>query len=377
MRRGHDAGASGLGEPEPGGFRSDNGVRHDNSRDGELRPDSIRPDDVHMVRNLLRDLVDDVEERPDALARMLATTRRRHSRRRPVLSVGALAAVTAAVFLVALFVIPDGPVSPPQPQPVDLAPNEYVAQPDPGALDVFDVSTGHEVRSLARLHTERAGALAVDGNRVYAVTTTGGRDGILEARDGTAPQQVEPPGTPITALTAAAGMIAYSRDGSVTVARDGGQQHLAVPEAGPVLDLALGPDGRLAVLTRQGIQVIPAGPGTGNATPRMLSLSTGGCAPIAVAWSEGQLAALQQVRCEPAAPVRIARVDPAKGELVGGGVPFDVGVPGQVRLSTDRLGRLLVSKSGGQQWLVDGTDVRPVPPACTQAGRCAAAPGVF
>jgi hypothetical protein len=73
--------------------------------------------------------------------------------------------------------------------------------------------------------------------------------------------------------------------------------------------------------------------------------------------------------------------DPASGEQLGAGVPFDLRA-GAVRsdavaLSADRLGRFLVSGAGTRQWLVDGADVQVVPKACSPGGACAATPATF
>ncbi|GAA4858508.1 hypothetical protein GCM10025787_48790 [Saccharopolyspora rosea] len=333
--------------------------------------------DEDLVRTQLHRFVEDVEPSPDALPRVLAAARRRRSpRRNLVLAAGAAVTATAA-FLVALLVIPDGRDA----EPVSVQPNSYLASPTTGVIASFDVLSGHENREIARIAGARAGVLAADGDRAYTAVDDHGRIRIVEVWAGGRRVVGEVPGTDRPVLAANAGRVAYVDGNAVTVLRGQQRRSIPVPPGLRVHDLALAPDGRLAVLAgppdspRSSVSVVaPAGmslDGRPEATP------PDGCGPLAVTWSGHDLAALQPVDCS--GQVRVATFDSDSGRQLGAGVPFRAGplVPDSVQLSTDRLGRFLISTGATGQWLVDGSVVRQVPPACSAGGACAGTPGTF
>jgi hypothetical protein len=345
--------------------------------------DCAREEDV--LRGQLHDLVDDVEPRVDALPHVLAAARRRRSpRRRFVMaSVAAVGVAATAVFLVTVFALP-GQV-PRGAEPVSVGPNSYLAEAEPGVIASFDVVSGRQLQQVARLSGRSAGVLAADGNHVYTVVVTGSGREIVEVLPNGEQRVVRglPGDAQSPVLAARAGRVAFlDRDG-VVVLRNGAEQRLPVPPGVRVLDLALDPDGRLAVLTApvapgpRGIHVVE--PGAVSMSERPNIVPAGECGPLAIAWSGREVAALHPVDCA-SSRVRIATLDRASGEPIGAGVPFDSAprrLDSGVRLSSDRLGRFLVGAADGRQWLVDGSDVRTVPPACSPSGACATAPGAF
>ena len=339
--------------------------------------------DVDLVRAHLHRSVEDVEPRPDALPRLLATHRRRPARR-PVFKVaGAVLAATAAV-LVALVVFPDQRPGPPA--PVSVQPNSYVAQRQPGVLASFDVASGRQLHRLARISGQPSEALAADGDRVYAVASAPEGLRIVEVAPNGAKRVVHgvaPQARP-TALAAGGGRVAYADRNAVVVDLGAGrEQRVLVPAGSAVRDLAVSPDGRLAVLTgapaggESELRVLPPGATTMSASP--LASGPSGCGPQALAWSGSDIAALSPVRCgSPRA--RIQTLNPEDGSRIGAGTPFETGpspLGEGVRLSADRVGRFLVSASDFRQWLVDDAGPRAIPPACSPAGACGGAPAVF
>jgi hypothetical protein len=339
------------------------------------------PDDVDRVRTGLRLLVDDVEPRGDALPRLLAAAHRRKSPRRPLIAASVVAVTATAVFLVALLVFPVGP--PRGTEPVSVAPNSYLAQSQPGVIASFDLVSGRQLQEVGRVSGGGSGVgLAADGDRVYTVVARGTERDLVNVSPNGAqvPVAVLPSGGPSPALAAGAGRVAYAAGGAVVVRRGLDQQRIPVPPGLHVVDLALDSDGRLAVLTAPdpggaaGIHVVE--PGAASMTERPPIVLAGRCGPMAIAWVGHDVAALRPVDCT-SGRVRVATLDRTSGEQIGAGVPFDAGpADGRVGLSADRLGRFLVSE-GARQWLIDGSDVRTVPPACSPAGGCANEPGVF
>lgn len=331
------------------------------------------------LRSGLHALVDDVEPRGDALAKLLAA-RRRHTRkapRRPLFAVGGAAVAATAVFLVALVALPGAPR---RPEPVSVAPNSYVAASADGELASYDVLSGRQVRPLAQLGAPVRGAPAADGVRIFArIPAGGGEDVVGVSADGTR-WRVAHATRPGSVLAAGGGRVAHVDADQVVVSGSGAEQRIPVPAGQRVTDLALGGDGRLAVLTSSGadsqLGVVPPG----ATTMRPLALPAGTCGPLAVTWSGGKIAALSPAACDGSSGrVRITTVD-ENGEMIGAGAPVDLGAlpgPERLQLSTDPLGRFLISVTGGGQWLVDGSAVRPVPRACAPSGECAAEPGTF
>ncbi|WP_258342292.1 hypothetical protein [Saccharopolyspora gregorii] len=331
--------------------------------------------DVDELRSALHAIVDDVEPRGDTLPRLLAARQRRSRRpsRRPLIAAGGIAVAATAAFLVVLAVVPTGPRAP---EPVSIAPNSYVAAPAT-SLASFDVLTGKRNDVLADLPAPVRGSLAADGNRVYAtVPADGGSDIVVLGPDRIVRPVAHRTGSG-TALAAGDGLFAYSDDDEIVVDGAGPARRIPVPAGQQVHDLAVGGGGRLAVLTSDSaIHVVAPGAGElGAPVPQ----PAGTCGPRALAWTERDLAVLAATDCGGAERLRIATLDADSGRAIGGGVPFGTGgdVPAeQVQLSVDRVGRYLVSVGDGRQWLVDGTDVRPVAPACSDDG-CAAAPATF
>jgi hypothetical protein len=336
--------------------------------------------DADLVRAHLSRSVEDVEPRPDALPRLLAATRRRPARRPVFKTAGAALAATAAV-LVALVVLPEWRPGPPA--PVSIRPNSYVAQREPGVLASFDVASGHQLHRLARVSGRPADALAADGQRVYAVARA--RDGlqIVEVAPNGAKRVVRevPPEARPTALAAGGGRVAYADRDAVVVVLGTRQQRVPLPAGSAVRDLAVGSDGRLAVLTgkpaddRGELRVLPPG-ATRMSEP--LAGGTSDCGPRAVAWSGPDIAALSPVRCG-SPRVRVQILSP-EGSRIGAGTPFETGpapLGEGVRLSADRVGRFLVSAPDSRQWLVDGSGARAVPPACAPDGSCGGGAATF
>ncbi|MEU6132646.1 hypothetical protein ABZ805_26005 [Saccharopolyspora sp. NPDC047091] len=330
--------------------------------------------DVEELRNALHAIVDDVEPRGDTLPRLLAARQRRSRRpsRRPLLAAGGIAVAATAAFLVVLAVVPTGPQAP---EPVSIAPNSYVAAPA-ATLASFDVLSGKRTDVLADLPAPAQGPLAADGNRVYAaVPAAEGSDIVALGADGIVRPVAHRTGA--GALAAGDGLVAYSDAGEIVVDGADRPRRIAVPAGQQVDDLAVGNGGRVAVLTSDAaIHVVAPG---GTELGRPMSPPAGTCGPRALAWADRNLAVLAAADCGGAERMRIATLDADNGQAVGGGTPFSTGGDlgaDQVQLSADRVGRYLVSVADGRQWLVDGTDVRPVARPCSESG-CATSPATF
>ncbi|PKW15010.1 hypothetical protein [Saccharopolyspora spinosa] len=335
--------------------------------------------DVDLLRAQLHRLVEDVEPKPDALPRLLAATRRRRSPRRPLLALVGAVAVAAAAFVVASLVIPGQQ----EPEPVSVQPDSYLAAPAPGVIASFDVRSGRENQEVARVDGADAGVLATDHDRVYTTVSTSDGRRIVEVllRGG---QRVLPGDVGDGRLLTAGGeRVAYLDGNAVVVVQGGGQrQRIAIPPELRVDDLALADDGRLAVLagqqgSRQSLVLLLA-PDATSLAGHVDAVPDATCGPVAIAWSGRDVAALQPVDCG-GEQSRVATYAADSGRKIGAGVPFRTPplAAGQARLSTDPLGRFLVSTKGKGQWLVDGSMIRPIPPACTDDGACAEGPGVF
>ncbi|MBE9374616.1 hypothetical protein IQ251_09165 [Saccharopolyspora sp. HNM0983] len=328
-------------------------------------------DREELMRERLHRLADDVDPRPDALPTLLAATRRRHRRRHVPLLVAVTAAAAVAVLSAVVLVVPGRNAA----EPVSVGPDSYLAQPRPGVVAEFDLGSGAHDRRLAEVPAA-TGALAADGERVYAGTA----DGIVQlAPDGTGRAL---PGTDDVPerISAAGGRVAFPTAGAVAVLHGGARTSVPLPPGLRVQDLALAPDGALAVLaaapgeSAARLYVLPAGAHDWRPLP-----DPSGCGPVAVSFSGADVAALQPVSCtDPRLRVTTLRAE--DGRIVGGGAvlpaerPLE---PGEAGLSTDALGRHLVSVPGGGQWLVDGAEVRDVPWPCTREGECAPDPGVL
>ncbi|QIZ36492.1 hypothetical protein [Saccharopolyspora sp. ASAGF58] len=334
--------------------------------------------DVDLLRAQLHRLVEDVEPKPDALPRLLAATRGRRSPRRPLLALVGAVAVAAAAFVVVSLGIPRQQ----EPEPVSVQPDSYLAAPAPGVIASFDLRSGRENQEVARVDGADAGVLATDRDRVYTTVSTSDGRRIVEVllRGG---QRVLPGDIGDgRLLTAGGGRVAYLDGKAVVVVHDGGQQQrIAIPPELRVDDLALADDGRLAVLAgHQGSQalVLLLAPDATSLAGHVDAVPDATCGPVAIAWSGRDVAALQPVDCG-GEQARVATFAADSGRKIGAGVPFRTPplAAGQARLSTDPLGRFLVSTKGKGQWLVDGSVIRPIPPACTDDGACAEGPGVF
>lgn len=335
--------------------------------------------DVDLLRAQLHQLVEDVEPRPDALPRLLAATRRRRSPRRPLLAVVGAAAVAAAAFVVVSLV---GIPGQQEPEPVSVRPDSYLAAPAPGVIASFDVRSGRENQEVARVDGGDGGVLATDHDRVYTTVSTSDGRRIVEVllRGG---QRVLPGDIGDgRLLTAGGGRVAYFDGDAVVVVRGSQQQRIAIPPELRVDDLALADDGRLAVLagnqgSRQALVLLLA-PDATSLAGHVDAVPDVACGPVAIAWSGSDVAALEPVDCG-GEQARVATFAADSGRKIGAGVPFRTPplAAGEAQLSTDPLGRFLVSTRGKGQWLVDGSVIRPIPPACTDDGACAEGPGVF
>ncbi len=331
---------------------------------------------VDEVRRRLGDAVDDVEPAPDALPRLLSAVRKRRSPRRPLIAVAGAAAVTAVVVA---FIQVDQP----RPEPAGVAPNSYVAQPEPGVIASFDVGSGRQLDQIARTPVP-GGTIAADEDRVYVLLQNGAEQGIVEIDAAGEQRTLEPLSEhrEVRAFAAGAGTVAYAGDREVVVGAGAAQRRLTVPPDLDVLDLAVGDEGRIAVLTRsqRGETRVHVG-SDGTELAALPTVPTpGDCAAIAVEWTGPQLAVLSPVECGAAERLRVSTFDPVSGDVVGGGVPFPV-TPHRidadsVQLSTDRLGRFLVSASGTPQWLIDGGTVEVLPAPCSE-DTCARTPATF
>ena len=327
-----------------------------------------------LLRAHLHRLVEDVEPRGDSLPRLLASVRRRRSpRRQLVLAAGAAVAATA-VFLVALLAFPENRGT----EPASVEPNSYVAAPAPDSIAAFNVVTGQQLGRVATLPGAPVGALATDGERVFAIVAAGPRHQIVESSPRGGQRVLAEVSPQANLLAAGGGRVAYA-DRDAVVVRGASERRLPVPAGEQVIDLALAADGRLAVLTaaegsRAGVIHLVAPEETSMA--RVIDPHDD-CGPLAVTWSGPEVAALRSAGCD-TGRVRVATIDD-RGRQIGAGLPFEAGRMDahDVQLSTDRLGRFLVSVAGDRQWLVDGSDVRQVPPACAPEGGCAAVAATF
>ncbi|MER7011551.1 hypothetical protein ABT324_09010 [Saccharopolyspora sp. NPDC000359] len=333
--------------------------------------------DVEVVRTQLHRLVDDVEPSPDALPKVLAAARRRKPSRRPLFAaVGAVAAAAVAL-VVAVAVLPGQQ----QPTPVSVQPNSYLAAPEPGVIASFDIYSGRQNGVLSDIPGADPEVLATDRHRVLAVTTTsGGRQLVEVAADG-AKQVLPVPIGDARLLTAGGGQVAYQDGDAVVVLRGEQQQRIALPPGMRVDDLALSDSGQLALLATEpgrdqaSVLVLAAG---ANSLTDHVEAASDGCSPVAIAWTRGDIAALEPPACG-AGQARVATYATDSGRKLGAGVPFQAPelTAGTARLSADPLGRFLVSTDGRGQWLVDGSAVRPLPPSCASSGVCTSGPGTF
>ncbi|MER5392992.1 hypothetical protein [Saccharopolyspora sp. NPDC002686] len=339
--------------------------------------DSNGTRDVDLVRAQLHRLVDDVEPKPDALPKMLASARRRQkSPRRPWFAAIGLVAAAAVALLVAVLVLPGQ-----QTTQVSAHPNSYLAAPEPGVIASFDIFSGRQNGVLSDDVTgAHPAVLATDRNRVLALTSTADGERLVEVVPG-GEQRVLPVRIgDARLLTAGGGKIAYRDGDAVVVLRGEQQQRIALPAGTRVDDLALSDDGRLALVAaepgRDQAGVLVLAPGATSLDGRV-EVVPDGCGPVAVTWTGRDIAALESPTCD-AGQARVATFD-ANGRKLGAGVPFHAPelAAGAARLSADPLGRFLVSTSGHGQWLVDGSEVRPIPPACSADGVCADGPGTF
>lgn len=362
--------------------------------------DATRDQEAELLRMRLHQLVDDVEPRGDALPRLLSATRRRRlPRRRPLLAAGGAAVAATAVFLVALLVFPGG--SNRGTEPVSVQPNSYVAESEAGVVSSFDVFSGRRIERVGRVSGAIAAPLVADGQRVYAVVSRGNRYEIVEVSGAQRVISSGVAGAQRTVLAAGGGRVAYLDGEGIEISGAGDRRRIPVPAGREVLDLALAADGHLAVLTVGGpglngapetasvpleaeplaadrVSIHVVEPGVVSMTERTELRALGECGPVALAWAGRELAVVQPVDCG-FTRVRITTLDRDSGEQIGAGVPFEAGMlrTGQVQLSTDRLGRFLLTASGARQWLVDGTHVLPVPSMCSSGASCGDAPGSF
>ncbi|MFC7342097.1 hypothetical protein [Saccharopolyspora griseoalba] len=335
---------------------------------------SQRKEDVELVRAQLHRLVDDVEPAPDALPRLLSAARRRSARRRVPVLVGVSAALACAAFVgLAL-----GLFAQSRSTPVAVQPDSYVAAAQPGVIAAFDVRTGRQKAEVARVRGADGSDLATDSGRVFtSVSTPRGRRVVEIAPDGERRTIAEVADG--RALTAGGGRVAYV-DGAnhVVTLGAGGRRELPL-DGMAVLDLALADDGELALLVeRAGTRdVLVAGPGATTLDGSRELRVVAPCGPLAIAWRADSVAAV-----EPDCSMRRARVatyDAAAGRKLAAGQAFDTPplAPDGLDLSADELGRFLVSAADRGQWLVDGTQVRRIPPACDPEGHCADGSATF
>ncbi|MBB5152908.1 hypothetical protein [Saccharopolyspora phatthalungensis] len=344
--------------------------------------DGNRTREVDLLRTQLHRLVEDVEPRPDALPRLLANARQRRSPWRPLLAVAGAAAVAAAAFVVAMPRLPGQQA----PEPVSVRPDSYLAAPEPGVITSFDVLSGRQNQAVARVNGADTKVLATDGDRVYTLVSTAAGRRVVEVTLGGG-QQVLPGNVGDGRLLAAGGgRIAYLDGNDVVVVhamqQQTPQQRIAIPPELRVNDLALAGDGRLAVLagrhdSRRSLVLLLA-PDANSLAGHVEAVPEASCGPVAIAWSGRDVAALQPVDCG-GEQARVATYAADSGRKIGAGVPFRTPPLTAVgtRLSTDSLGRFLVSSDGRGQWLVDGSAIRPIPPACTTGGVCTPGPSTF
>jgi hypothetical protein len=335
---------------------------------------SQRNEEAELLRAQLHRLVDDVEPAPDALPRLLSAARRRSARRRLPVVVGVSAALACATFVAVAL----GFFAQPRSTPVAVQPDSYVAAPRPGVIAAFDLRTGRQKAEVARVRGADGSDLATDsgrvftsvstgrGRRVVEITQEGERRTIAEVADG-------------RALTAGGGQVAYVDGANRVVALGAGGRRELPLHGMTVLDLALADDGRLALLVEREStrDVLIAAPGVTTLDGSRELRVVAPCGPLAIAWRDRSLAAV-----EPDCSLRRARVatyDATSGRKLGAGEAFDTPPldSGGLDLSADELGRFLVSATDRGQWLVDGAQVRRIPPACDPEGHCADGSATF
>lgn len=334
--------------------------------------DGDRAERERQVRDRLHRVAQDVDPRPDALPVLLATTRRRRRRRHVPLLIAASAA--AAVFL-AVLVVPGRHSA----EPASVGPDGYVAQPRPGTVAEFDLGSGGHDRQLADV-PGATGAMAADGEHTYAVSRVAGTGRIVQLGPDGTERVLRGSGDVRERVSAAGGRVAFSTGDALAVLHEGTRATIPLPPGLRVRDLAVSQDGALVVLadvdgdSNAALYVRPAEGGAWQPLPTTL-----GCGPVAVSFSGPDVAALHPVSCADSR-LRVSTLRAEDGRIVGGGAvlparqPLEAGAP---RLSTDSLGRHLISIPDHGQWLVDGADVRGVPWPCTREGECASAPGVL
>ncbi|MHA6802924.1 hypothetical protein [Salinifilum ghardaiensis] len=338
-----------------------------------------RESTAERLRAHLQRAVEDVEPEPGAFARVLARTRRRRHRRVPVLS----AAVTVAAACGLLVYVLAGSQPEGEPHPVSVRPNSYVATAEPGVLALYDIAGGGRGPDLARFDRSRPEALAGTAENVYVLVAGTQREIFAVSPDGQRRPVARVPDTADPSILAArSGRVAYvdrraAGEAVVLVAGDR-RRELDVPAGSSVRDVALTGGGRVGVLLGEGrsteLRVVDPSAGAVEG-PAVSGLDSGECGPLAVTGSESGVAVLRPAACG-SGEVRVTKVDGASGAVTGAGVPFTAGElrPGRPQLSTDRLGRVLVS-AGQRQWLVDGAVVRDVPAQC--AADCAGRPATL
>lgn len=332
-------------------------------------------EDAELVRAQLHRLVEDVEPAPDALPKLLSAARRRRARRRRPVLVGVSAALACATFIAVLA----GYFAQPRSTPIAVHPDSYVASTKPGVIAAFDVRTGRQKGEVARVVGADGSDLATDAGRVFIPVSTEKGRGVVEiTRDGERKKIATVADG--RALTAGGGRVAYV-DGANYVVALGPTGRRDLPVRGmTVLDLALADDGRLALLVERGSnrEVVIAGPDVTTLDGSVALRGNPECGPLAIAWREDAVAALEPVNCSPGR-ARVATYDGDTGRKRSAGTPFETpGLrPGEPDLSADEVGRFLVSAMDRGQWLVDGADVKRIPPACDREGYCTDGPATF
>ncbi|MEU6270494.1 hypothetical protein [Saccharopolyspora shandongensis] len=334
--------------------------------------------EVDLLRVQLHQLVEDVEPSPDALPRLLAGVRRRRSPRRPLIVLVGAAAVAATAFVVAMFALPGRH----DPAPVSVRPDSYLASPEPGVIAAFDVLSGREDREVAHVDGAEPGVLAADNDRIYTMASTADGRRVVEVNPQGGQRVLPGEAGDGRLLAAGGGRVAYLDGNAVVVVRGENRQAIAIPPGLRVHDLALADDGRLAVLAGEQdssrAAVLLFAPDANSLAGHVEAVPDAPCGPVAIAWSGPDVAALEPVDCG-GGQARVATFAADTGRKIGAGVPFRTPrlTAGEARLSADPLGRFLVSTGKQGQWLVDGSVIRPIPPACSGAGECAPDPGTF
>ncbi|MGJ7907205.1 hypothetical protein ACOQFL_12065 [Actinopolyspora sp. H202] len=343
--------------------------------------DTAAPDessDEELVRNGLHALVVDVEPSATALPRVLAGSRRRTGVRRALGVTGAVAATTAALLLMLVFVVDRSPPT----IPVGTASGSYVAQLADGTLVSVMLETGEVRQEFGRPGTEVT-ALARGEEHVYAATADGGvlrsgANGTFRRMWGVVP------GDEVTAIDTSEGRLAVASGNRVSLVSRNTTRRITLSADLVVRDLALDRSGRLALVVRDRtssepptLRVIPAG---GDSAARVDTFEVG-CGPLRTAWTSAGLAVLRPTECAVPEAVRITTIDPATGTRLGGGVHFGLdhplGATEDIRVSTDSTERILVATSRGDMWLVDGTGAESVIGRCASHRDCTSVPSVM